>query len=128
MEERHGVAVGRQDRDAATVRGHGACERDRAGGRSANRAAGRAGDVDAAMLAGGVRVGAELERAEHLTVRGPRPGFSDAAQRECHDERCAEHEESVHETPPSFSARATREWKGIDAVGRRQSCGASDVR
>ena len=88
----------------------------------------RAGDVDAAMLACRVRVGAELERAEHLTVGGPRPGCGDAAQREHHDERCAEHEESVHETPPSFSARATRESKGIDAVGRRQSGGASDER
>ena len=128
VEERHGVAVRRQDRDAATVSRHGARERHRAGRRSANRAAGRAGDVDAAMLPGGVRVGAQLERAEHLAVRGPRPGCGAAAQGKCHGERCAEHEESVHKTPPSFSARATREWKGIGAVGRRQSRGVNDER
>ena len=74
VEERHGVAVRREDRDAAPVGGHGAGERDRAGRGSANRRAGRAGDVDAAMLSGGVRVGAQLERAEHLAVGGPRPG------------------------------------------------------
>jgi hypothetical protein len=34
----------------------------------------------------------------------------------------------MHEAPPSFSARATRQWKGSEAAGRSQSGTASERR
>jgi hypothetical protein len=71
MEERDGVAVRREDRDAAAVDRDGARERDGAGGGTADGRAGIAADVDAAVLPGRVAIRAELERAENRSVGGP---------------------------------------------------------
>jgi hypothetical protein len=71
VEERDGVAVRREDRDAAAVDRDGARERDGAGSGTADGRAGIAADVDAAMLPGRVRLRAELERAKDRPVGGP---------------------------------------------------------
>ena len=112
VEQRHGVPVRGQDRDAPPVRRHRPGERDGAGRGGPYRRAVCPGDVDPPVLAGRIRVRAERERAEHGAVRRPRPGASGAAQSERREPRRAEHEETVHKTPPSFSARATRQCEG----------------
>ena len=108
VDERDRVAVGREDRHAASVGGERARERDGPGRGRPDGQAVAAADVDSPVLSGGVRVGAERERAQHGSVGGPRPGKRRAARHE-RDQPCgADHEETVHKTPPSFSARATR--------------------
>jgi hypothetical protein len=73
VDERDGVAVGRLDREAEAVRGHGAGERHRSGVRGDHRRSGGPADVDAAVLAGRVRITPELECLQDRTGRGPRP-------------------------------------------------------
>lgn len=102
LQQRDRVAVGGLDRHGPPAAGHGAAERDRAGGRRANDGADLGPDVDAAMLAGGVRVLAELERPEDGPVGGPGPrggGRDDDEERGRGDDRSAER--ARHETPPS---------------------------
>jgi hypothetical protein len=123
-----GVPVGREDRHATPVGRQRAGERHGSRRRSPNGRSLLAPDVDPSVLPGRVRVRAERERAQHCSVGGPRPGTRWAAQQEGGERRCAGHEETVHETPPSFTARATRRTKGSAAVGRRQTCASSDAR
>ena len=73
-EQRHRVAVGRLDGDRAATSGDGSGERNDA---CRGRAHGRpdwGADIDAAMLAAGVRVAAVGERTNHRPVHGPGPG------------------------------------------------------
>ena len=128
MDERHRIPVRREDRDAAAVRRQRAGKRDHTGGRRADRSPVGAGDVDPAVLAACVRVSSEHERPQYLTLRGPRPGRRAAAQGEREHAHGADREKTVHCAPPQFSATATRERKGSDAVGRRQSGRSSDAR
>jgi hypothetical protein len=67
MEQRHAVAVGRLDRERASVSRERAGEPDRPGGRSERRLAGRARDVDAPMLAGFVLARRSDEGSQHGT-------------------------------------------------------------
>ncbi len=128
VDERDRVAVGGEDRDAAAVGRERAGERHRAGGGRSHRRALRPGEVDAAVLSGGVRVAAERKGAEHVAVRRPRPRRGRAADHERRETRHREYEKTMHEAPPSFSARATRPTKGSAVVGRRQSDGVRDRR
>ena len=67
VRERDGVAVG-LDRDGPARGRDDTGERDDSGRRRAHGLAGGPGDVDAPVLAGGVRVGAERVGAEHVAV------------------------------------------------------------
>ena len=108
MDERDGVAVLRLDRDPTTVRGEGSGERHDPGrGRADGRAVGAA-DVDAAVLAGCVGIRPQTERSQDRPVGGPRPRRSRRAEHEARECQHADDEDTVHETPPSLSARATR--------------------
>jgi hypothetical protein len=73
VDERDGVAVRTEDRHAAAVGRQRPGKGDDACCRRLHRRAVRAGDVDAAVLPGGVCVRAEGERSEHRAVRRPRP-------------------------------------------------------
>ena len=102
LQQRHRVAVGGLDRHGPAAAGHGTAERDRAGGRRAHGGADVGADVDAAVLAGGVRVRAQLERPDDRPVGGPGPGGGsrdDDEERGRGDDRSAEG--ARHETPPS---------------------------
>jgi hypothetical protein len=72
VDERDRVAVRRLDRDGKAVRGHRAHERDQACARGSDRLALLAGDVEAAVLPGGVRVAAVSELLQDRP--GCRPG------------------------------------------------------
>jgi hypothetical protein len=89
MRQRDDVAVRRRDRDDDTARRHRADERDPSAGDGAHRSAGLSSDVDAAVLAGGIRVRAEAERSQHLAARrpGPRTGHRRQQQRDREDGR-----------------------------------------
>jgi hypothetical protein len=63
LEQRDGVAVRRLERDRLSAARHGPGERDRSRSRGAHVGSELAADVDAAVLATGVRVVAEQERA-----------------------------------------------------------------
>ncbi|HET7648011.1 MAG TPA: hypothetical protein VFK17_05525 [Gaiellaceae bacterium] len=83
VRERHGEPVGSRDRDGAARARHGAGERHRPGRGRAHRLAGGRADVDAAVLAGGVRVrGIEGERLDDAAARGPRPRSRDGREQE----------------------------------------------
>jgi len=108
VDERDGKPVCRLDRHAATMRRERPGERHGARGGCADSSPFGAGDVDATMLAACVRIGAQGERSEHGSVSGPCPGPGGCAERQRSERRHADNEESVHEAPPSFTARATR--------------------
>jgi hypothetical protein len=96
VDERDGVAVGREDRDAAPVGRQRARERHDARRRRPDGRAVRAGDVEAAVLPARIGVRAERERAEDRAVRGPRPGCRLAAQGERERRDQANRKEPVH--------------------------------
>jgi len=74
VEQRDGVAVGREDRERRAAARDRAGERDGSGRRREDRLARRGGDVDATVLAAGVRMGrVEDEGAQHLTAGRPGP-------------------------------------------------------
>ena len=108
MDDRHGVAVGGQDRDASPVRRQRSGEAHGAGHRRTHGRALRTRYVDAAVLSGGIGVAAERERSEHVAVCGPRPRPGRPARHERRETRRRDCEKTMHEAPPSFSARATR--------------------
>jgi hypothetical protein len=108
VDERDGKAVRRLDGHPAAVCGERPGERHGSRGGRADRNAFRPGDVDAAVLTARVRVGAQGERTEHGAVGGPCPGPGGRAEYQRSERRHADNEESVHEAPPSFTARATR--------------------
>ena len=102
LEQRHGVAVGAQDRQRAAAVGHRADERDDAGGRSAHGSADRLTDVDTAVLAGGVLVLREGERPQDGAGRRPGPAGRDRDEdqrRDRNDDRDGEN--APHQLPPS---------------------------
>jgi hypothetical protein len=74
LEQRDRVSARRRDRHAATARRERAGERDAASDRRADHGSDGRPDVDAAVLAAGVRVGAERERPQDRPLDGPRPG------------------------------------------------------
>ncbi len=128
MDERHRVAVGGEDRDAPPVRRQGPGEAHGAGRRRPHGRALHSRDVDAAVLSRGVRVAAQRERTEHVAIRRPRPRPGGPAHYERRETRHRDYQKTMHEAPPSFSARATRKAKSSGAVGRRQSGGVSERR
>jgi hypothetical protein len=73
MQQRHGVAVGRLDRDRAAACRHCPGERDEARGRRGHGGAQRRADVDAAVEAAGIGVGAEAEPLQHRPLNRPGP-------------------------------------------------------
>jgi hypothetical protein len=83
MRKRHRVPVRRLDRERPSARRDRAGERNRPGRRRRHRAGRCASDIDAAVLPGRIRVGAEIEALEHRPVDGPRPGSRIAGKREC---------------------------------------------
>ncbi len=89
MHEGDGIAVLRQDRHRAAVRGHDADERDDPCRRRDHRGPFRGADVDTAMLAAGVRIVAEQEWLQHGTFGRPCPGASGRRA----DQQCAQYRE-----------------------------------
>jgi hypothetical protein len=78
MQERCRVTERRLDREALPARRNRPCERDDTLGRCNDRRTGRRTEVDAAVLAAGVRMGPiERERSQHGTVDRPGPGLRD---------------------------------------------------
>ena len=74
VDERHGIAVGREDCDALTVRRHRSGECHAPGYRSLNRTSRRPTDIDTPMLPGRIRMRrVERERRKHDTINGPHP-------------------------------------------------------
>lgn len=71
VRERDREAIGGQDRDGLSAGRHEPRKRHPAGGRGTHRLAVGRRNVDAAMLAGGVRVRPDLEAAQHGTVDRP---------------------------------------------------------
>jgi hypothetical protein len=74
LEQGHGIAVGRLDRDRAAAAGDRADERDRPRGRREHAAADLTCNVDAAVLSARVRVRPERERSQHRARGRPDPG------------------------------------------------------
>jgi hypothetical protein len=102
LEQRHGVAVCRLDRQRATAARDGTCERDGSGCRRPHRAACSGADVDPPVLAGRILVLGERERPQDRSVGGPDPacrGRDDDQGRDRSDDRDGEH--ASHEVPPS---------------------------
>lgn len=102
LRERDGVAVVGENRDRLARSRDGAGERDRACARRDDARAGVTCDVDAAMLACGVRMRrVERERLENCAVGRPRPcarcGSTD------HRRHGHEQEHATHRTPPWLS-------------------------
>ena len=102
LEQCHGVAVDRLDRERAAAGRHGADEGDDAAGRRPHGLAGRGADVDAAVLARRVLVGRERERAQERSVGGPGPAGRNGDDEKRRD-RCNDRggEDAPHRTPPS---------------------------
>jgi hypothetical protein len=73
VRQRHGIAVGGRDRDREPVRRHGAGERHRTAGGSADRLVRVGTHVDAAVLAACIRIRAEHERPQDGAADRPRP-------------------------------------------------------
>jgi hypothetical protein len=73
VDERDRVAFGRLDRNGEAVRRHRADERDHSPTRGDDGLAGLTGDVDAAVLPGGVRVSAVSELGQDGAWGRPRP-------------------------------------------------------
>ena len=90
VEQRHAVTVGRLDRERASVSGERACEPDGPGGRSEDRLARRACDVDAPMLAGFVLARRNDEGRQHRTGCRPAPRAGDRRDRERRDGRAGQ--------------------------------------
>jgi hypothetical protein len=83
VRERDGVAVAGEDGDALAGGGDRSRERDRSSLRRDHRGTGIAGDVDAAMLSGGIRMSrVEGERLHDVTTRRPRPGTRGGGEQE----------------------------------------------
>ena len=108
VDERDRKAVRRLDGHAAAIRRERPGERHGSRGGCADRGPFGPGDVDATVLTARVRVGAQGKRTEHCAVGGPCPGPCGRAECQRCERRHADNEESVHEAPPSFTARATR--------------------
>jgi len=137
MCERNGVPVGSRDRDNEPAARHLAHERHLAAGRRVDGRAQVAADVDAPVLAAGVRVGAETEGAEHRSVDRPRPGPRYPGRCECSDDRQRRHEtahparsfhicpRTRHRTPP-FS-KLTTSCSSIARVSAVVNCGYRDA-
>jgi hypothetical protein len=89
VDERDRVAVRSANRHAEPFVRHLAGERDDAGGGRAEAGAGRAPDVDPAMLAAGVGVVVGRERSQDRSFDGPRPTSRRRAEneREQHPDR-----------------------------------------
>ena len=73
VQERHGVAVGRLDRDRASTHRHRSGEGDDPAGRCRHGRARRRPDVYAAVETAGVGVGAEAELLQHRALNRPGP-------------------------------------------------------
>jgi len=73
VQQRHRPPVGRPDRRGDAVRGERAGEGNDAGSRSHDEVSRKRGDVDTAMLAGVVWIGAEDERADDGAAGRPAP-------------------------------------------------------
>ena len=102
LEERDGMAVGGLDRHGPAAARDGAGEGDGTGSGCADGVADGAGDVDAAVLARGVRVRANREGPEHRTVGGPDPAGGSGSDCQARDRDDRDGEGSPHRTPPSW--------------------------
>ena len=112
-------AVVRTDRQRAAVMREGSGEAHAAAGRCLDGVARRAADVDAAMLAGGVGVGAEREPLHDGAVRRPRPGRRCGSGGERNDGRQPQERRNAS-SPPSVVRYANADH-GSGAVGRCQN-------
>jgi hypothetical protein len=74
VNERHGIPIGCEDREALAVRRNGPSERHAAGDRCPDRTCSWPADIDATVLPRRIRVGGvERERCEYDTIDGPYP-------------------------------------------------------
>jgi hypothetical protein len=99
MNEGHRVAAVGLDRDDLPVRAHRPGERDDARSRREHDAVPLALDVDAAVLAAGVRVAAEDKGREYVSRSGPCPRVRGGRQHE-HGEGGNNYSESAHPISP----------------------------
>jgi len=95
LQQGHGVAVARADRQRATATGNGSGERHGSRSGRAHRLAERTAHVDPAMLPCRVRIRAEDEGSEHRPVDRPRPRLR-AARKQQRDQRARDHCEPTH--------------------------------
>jgi hypothetical protein len=97
VQERHRVAVRCEDRQRRAAARDGAGERDAPRCRREDRLPGRRADVDATVLAAGIRVSSvEDEGAHHVPARGPgpcpSPGHGEEQERRCEQDDAAQGE------------------------------------
>ncbi len=95
LQQRHGIPVGRTDRQRATTARDRPHERHAPRRRRAHRIAERASHVDPAMLSARVRVRAEDEGSEHRPVDRPRPGLC-AARKQQREQHARDDREPTH--------------------------------
>jgi hypothetical protein len=107
LQQGHGVAVARSDRQRTTASGNGPGERHDPRSRRAHRFAERAADVDAAVLSARIRIRAEDERAEHGPVERPGPRVS-SARKQQHDQRARDDREPTHRRTSFVCQRCER--------------------
>ena len=108
VQQRHGEAVRRLDRDRPAASRHRAGERDGTRGRRVHGHAARATDVDTPMLIGCVRVVSELELMQHRPTDGPGPGGGGRCPDQERDEDREQNEVPVHRSPPLSLLRTQR--------------------
>jgi hypothetical protein len=105
VEQRRGVPVGRCDRKRLATGRHGAHEGDRPARRCDHRRARGRTDVDAAMEAALVRIGAEAERAQDRPLHRPRPAVGRGGSDESRDRRA--HRQAPVDRPDLLPALQT---------------------
>ena len=112
------VAVGREDGDALAGGGDGPCERDRTALRRYDGRARVAGDVDAAVLACGVRMaGIERERLHDVARSGPRPRAGTGDEEQCGEHHRREHASHRHLPKSDFVVRLENVPTTVGAAG-----------
>jgi hypothetical protein len=109
VEERDGIAVGGSDRECLAACGHAPGEGDRAGSGSAYRRSGIRADVDAAVLAAGVRIIPQDEGSKHRPVDGPGPGERGLHADLERDEDRKQRDQAFHRRSSSLSDLRTGE-------------------
>jgi hypothetical protein len=127
VNERHGVAVARLDRESPAVRADAARERHRTACGRKHPRLGRPGDVDATMLSSGVWIVADGERPGHIARDWPGPGLRDTRKHE--GARCSQQQQALHHDPPVVDlANVLNSVAGASAVVKTADSPQSEPR